>query len=192
MIETAAILHNATLRSLILLDEIGRGTSTFDGLSIAWAVAEYLHNSADHSSKTLFATHYHELTELAEHLPGAKNYQITATERNGEVVFLHKLAKGKASKSYGIAVAKLAGLPMGVIERAKEVLDKLEQYELAVFADEGRKGLAMAAGRDFASQFSLFAISNEAAIDELRSTEVASLTPEDSKNLLLSLKSKIV
>jgi len=192
MTETAAILHNATARSLILLDEIGRGTSTFDGLSIAWAVAEYLHNSSEHSAKTLFATHYHELTELAEHLPGAKNYQITASEKDGDVVFLHKLVKGKASKSYGIAVAKLAGLPGGVIERAKEVLAKLEQYELAVFADEGRKGLAMAAGKNMASQFSLFAILNESAIDELRSIEIESLSPEDSKNLLLSLKSKIV
>ncbi|MEO6656210.1 MAG: DNA mismatch repair protein MutS, partial [Pyrinomonadaceae bacterium] len=97
MTETAAILHNASARSLILLDEIGRGTSTFDGLSIAWAVAEYLHNSPEHSAKTLFATHYHELTELAENLPGAKNYQITATETNGDVVFLHKLQPGKAS-----------------------------------------------------------------------------------------------
>lgn len=192
MTETAAILHNATPRSLILLDEIGRGTSTFDGLSIAWAVAEYLHNSPEHSAKTLFATHYHELTELAEHLPGARNYQITATEKDGEVVFLHKLVKGKASKSYGIAVAKLAGLPIGIIERARNVLEKLERYELAVFADEGRKGLAMAAGKNAASQFSLFAISNEAAIDELRVTEIETLSPEDSKNLLLSLKSKIV
>lgn len=192
MTETAAILHNATPRSLILLDEIGRGTSTFDGLSIAWAVAEYLHNSSEHSAKTLFATHYHELTELAEHLPGAKNYQITATEKDGEVVFLHKLVKGKASKSYGIAVARLAGLPTTVIERSKEVLSKLEQYELAVFADEGRKGLAMAAGKNIASQFSLFAISNEAAIDELRSAEIEKLSPEASKDLLLSLKSKIV
>ena len=95
MTETASILHNATARSLILLDEIGRGTSTFDGLSIAWAVAEYIHNSPEHSAKTLFATHYHELTELAENLPGAKNYQVLATEKDGDVVFLHKLRKAK-------------------------------------------------------------------------------------------------
>ena len=156
MTETATILHNATPRSLILLDEIGRGTSTFDGLSIAWAVAEYLHDSADHSAKTLFATHYHELTELAEHLPGAQNYQITAAERDGEVVFLHKLQKGKASKSYGIAVAKLAGLPVKVIERAKDVLQKLERYELAIFSDQSKSGLARAAGRSAASQLPLF------------------------------------
>jgi len=136
MTETAAILHSATPHSLVLLDEIGRGTATFDGLSIAWAVAEYLHNSADHSAKTLFATHYHELTELAERLPGAQNYQITATEREGEVVFLHKLERGRASKSYGIEVARLAGLPPVVLANAREVLARLERYELDVFADE--------------------------------------------------------
>jgi len=136
MTETAAILHSATPRSLVLLDEIGRGTATFDGLSIAWAVAEYLHNSADHSAKTLFATHYHELTELAERLPGAQNYQITATEREGEVVFLHRLERGRASKSYGIEVARLAGLPPVVLANAREVLARLERYELDVFADE--------------------------------------------------------
>jgi len=192
MTETAAILHNATARSLVLLDEIGRGTSTFDGLSIAWAVAEYLHNSSEHAAKTMFATHYHELTELAENLPGAKNYQITATETDGEVVFLHKLEPGKASKSYGIAVAKLAGLPLPVIERAKDVLAKLEKYELAVFADEQKHGLATAAGRGLAAQFSLFAASNESAIDELRQIEIDTLSPSESQQLLARLKNKIV
>jgi DNA mismatch repair protein MutS len=136
MTETAAILHSATPRSLVLLDEIGRGTATFDGLSIAWAVAEYLHDSAEHAAKTLFATHYHELTELAERLPGAQNYQITATEREGEVVFLHRLERGRASKSYGIEVARLAGLPPAVIANARDVLARLERYELDVFAEE--------------------------------------------------------
>ena len=191
MTETAAILHNATPRSLILLDEIGRGTSTFDGLSIAWAVAEYLHDSAEHTAKTMFATHYHELTELAEHLPGAKNYQITATERDGEVVFLHKLQPGKASKSYGIAVAKLAGIPVEVIERAKEVLTKLETYELAVFQEQKPSGLNAASGKAAAAQVSLFAIANENAIDQLRSVNLDSLSPEDSKSLLSEIRSKI-
>lgn len=136
MTETAAILHSATPRSLVLLDEIGRGTATFDGLSIAWAVAEYLHDSNEHAAKTLFATHYHELTELAERLPGARNYQITATEREGEVVFLHRLERGRASKSYGIEVARLAGLPPAVLANAREVLARLERYELDVFAEE--------------------------------------------------------
>ncbi len=192
MTETAAILHNATPRSLILLDEIGRGTSTFDGLSIAWAVAEYLHNSPEHSAKTLFATHYHELTELAENLPGAKNYQITAAERDGNVVFLHKLQAGKASKSYGIAVAKLAGLPQPVIERARGVLEKLEKYELAVFADEQKVGLAKAAGGRAAAQYSLFAVTNESAIDSLREIDVEALSNEDARRLLMEIKQKII
>ena len=136
MTETAAILHSATPRSLVLLDEIGRGTATFDGLSIAWAVAEYLHDSPEHAAKTLFATHYHELTELAERLPGAQNYQITAAEREGEVVFLHRLERGRASKSYGIQVARLAGMPPVVLANAREVLARLERYELDVFAEE--------------------------------------------------------
>ena len=198
MTETATILHNATPRSLVLLDEIGRGTSTFDGLSIAWAVAEYLHDSPENSAKTLFATHYHELTELAENLPGAKNYQITATEKDGEIIFLHKLESGKASKSYGIAVAQLAGLPQTVIERAKEVLFKLEKYELAVFADEKfqKKGLEKAAerasGNRAAMQFSLFAISNENIIDELREIEIEKLPPEKAKEILNNFKNRII
>jgi len=136
MTETAAILHSATPRSLVLLDEIGRGTATFDGLSIAWAVAEYLHDSPEHAAKTLFATHFHELTELADRLPGGQNYQITATERDGEVVFLHRLERGRASKSYGIEVARLAGLPPAVLANARDVLARLERYELDVFAEE--------------------------------------------------------
>jgi DNA mismatch repair protein MutS len=155
MTETAAILHSATPRSLVLLDEIGRGTATFDGLSIAWAVAEYLHNSADHAAKTLFATHYHELTELAERLPGAQNYQITATEREGEVVFLHRLERGRASKSYGIEVARLAGLPPVVLDSARDVLARLERYELEVFADEDG-ALKRAGRRRAAAQTTLF------------------------------------
>ncbi len=198
MTETATILHNATPRSLILLDEIGRGTSTFDGLSIAWAVAEYLHDSPENSAKTLFATHYHELTELAENLPGAKNYQIRAAEKDGEIIFLHKLEKGKASKSYGIAVAKLAGLPASVIERAAEVLAKLEKYELLVFADEKsqKNGLEKAVGRASvnraATQFSLFAISNENIIDELREIEIGKLSPNEALEILQNLKNKII
>ena len=196
MTETAAILHNATARSLVILDEIGRGTSTFDGLSIAWAVAEYIHNSPEHSAKTLFATHYHELTELAENLPGAKNYQVLATEKDGEVVFLHKLQKGKASKSYGIAVAKLAGLPQKVIERAKSVLAKLEKYELAVFSEGTQNGVEKAAERarqgKLASQFSLFAVSNENVIDEIREFDAEKMSAEEARRFLSEIKKKIV
>ena len=206
MTETAQILHNATPRSLILLDEIGRGTSTFDGLSIAWAVAEYLHNSPEHSAKTLFATHYHELTELAEHLPGAKNYEISATEKDGEVVFLHKLQPGKASKSYGIAVARLAGLPSPVIERAKDVLSRLEKYELAVFRSGDTLVPITAGGENGSSKVSsssahadksvrapsLFEMANESAVDEIRGLDIDSLSPDESKELLRSVKSRLV
>jgi DNA mismatch repair protein MutS len=192
MSETASILHNATPRSLVLLDEIGRGTSTFDGLSIAWAVAEYLHNSPEHSAKTMFATHYHELTELADNLPGAKNYQITATENQDGIVFLHKLQQGKASKSYGIAVARLAGLPKTVVERAKEVLAKLEQYELAVFSNNDSSSIGKAAARGAAAQFSLFAIANETVIDQLRAIDLSTIPSDDAISLLQEIKQKIV
>ncbi|MBD0327684.1 MAG: DNA mismatch repair protein MutS, partial [Pyrinomonadaceae bacterium] len=215
MTETAAILHNATTRSLVLLDEIGRGTATFDGLSIAWAVAEYLHDSPEHAAKTLFATHYHELTELAERLPGAQNYQITAAERDGEVVFLHKLEKGRASKSYGIEVARLAGLPPNVLERARDVLARLERYELDVFAEEEQQeekqstptdnwdewaldeaGLRSAARRArqrrISMQATLFDATNQSLLDELRELDVESLSPEEARQHLRNLRQRIV
>ncbi len=198
MTETAAILHNATPKSLILLDEIGRGTSTFDGLSIAWAVAEFLHNSPEHSAKTLFATHYHEMTELAENLPGAKNYQLAAIEKDGEVVFLHKLQNGKASKSYGIAVAKLAGLPQKVIERAKDVLAKLEKYELAVFADPKlnqtplENAVSQHSKGKIAAQFSLFAITNENVVEELRGMDLDKISSNEAKIILQNIQAKII
>lgn len=192
MTETASILHNATPRSLVLLDEIGRGTSTFDGLSIAWSVAEFLHNSPEHSAKTIFATHYHELTELAESLPGAKNYQMTATETEGDVVFLHKLQPGKASKSYGIAVAKLAGLPTKVIERAKAVLTKLEQHEIAVFGDaSGTKENVMRAAAP-QMQATLFSLVNDEVVDELKNLDLASIDAERAEKILRELKERLV
>ncbi|QQS47768.1 MAG: DNA mismatch repair protein MutS [Acidobacteriota bacterium] len=130
MTETSNILNTATPRSLVLLDEVGRGTATFDGLSLAWAIAEYLHDDARHSAKTLFATHYHEMTELAKMRPGVRNYQVAVSESKGEIVFLRRVIPGSASKSYGIEVARLAGLPGGVIDRAREILFNLEQNEL--------------------------------------------------------------
>lgn len=216
MTETAAILHNATPRSLVLLDEIGRGTATFDGLSIAWAVAEYLHDSTRHAAKTLFATHYHELTELAERLPGAQNYQITATEREGEVIFLHRLERGRASKSYGIEVARLAGLPPAALARAREVLQRLERYELAVFTEEEaetvtRRAAAVGASetspgadlaltkaattagrRRLAAQASLFDLANQKVVDELREANPDELSPEEAKQLLSELRRQLV
>jgi DNA mismatch repair protein MutS len=219
MTETAAILHNATPRSLVLLDEIGRGTATFDGLSIAWAVAEHLHDSPEHSAKTLFATHYHELTELAERLPGAQNYRIRVAEREGEVIFLYKIERGRASKSYGIEVARLAGLPPAVLARAREVLSKLERYELDVFAEEGaaalknetaarptaengangsdgKDALGRAASRlgrrALAAQITLFDSVNQALLDELQGVDVETLTGDEARQLLLGLKNRIV
>jgi DNA mismatch repair protein MutS len=215
MTETAAILHNATPRSLVLLDEIGRGTATFDGLSIAWAVAEYLHDSPEHAAKTLFATHYHELTELAERLPGAQNYQITAAEREGEVVFLHRLERGRASKSYGIEVARLAGLPPSAIARARDVLARLDRYELDVFAEEEKQdetaskpeseweawaldeaGLKSAARRArqkrIAMQATLFDSINQNLLDELRGVDVETLKPEEALEILQDLRKRIV
>ena len=128
MNETANILNNATERSLIILDEIGRGTSTFDGLSIAWSIAEFLHDRT--KARTLFATHYHELTELEMTRPGVKNYNVAVREWNEQIIFLRKIVRGGADKSYGIQVARLAGLPPEVIARAKEVLSNLEDSEL--------------------------------------------------------------
>ena len=130
MQETANILHHATSRSLIVLDEIGRGTSTFDGISIAWSVAEYLHNMAHVKARTLFATHYHELTELARTMPGVKNYNILVQEKDDTIVFLRRIVPGAADKSYGIQVAKLAGMPDAVVQRAGEILANLEEGEI--------------------------------------------------------------
>jgi DNA mismatch repair protein MutS len=215
MTETAAILHNATPRSLVLLDEIGRGTATFDGLSIAWAVSEFLHDSAEHAAKTLFATHYHELTELAERLPGAQNYQITAAERDGEVVFLHRLERGQASKSYGIEVARLAGLPPAVVARARDVLARLERYELDVFADVEKEaegatqaandwdswaldeaGLKTAARRArqkrIATQATLFDAANQSILDEVRGVDVETLKPEEALDILQDIRKRII
>jgi DNA mismatch repair protein MutS len=216
MTETAAILHNATPRSLVILDEIGRGTATFDGLSIAWAVAEHLHDSPEHAAKTLFATHYHELTELAERLPGAQNYQIRVAEREDEIIFLYKIERGRASKSYGIEVARLAGLPPDVLTRAREVLSKLERYELDVFAEEGAAAFKAAAatpstvenganGKDalgraasrvgrraLAAQITLFDSINQSLLDELRGVDVETLTGDEARQLLLGLKNRIV
>jgi DNA mismatch repair protein MutS len=128
MSETANILNNATPRSLIILDEVGRGTSTFDGLSLAWSIVEHLHNVV--GARTLFATHYHELTELAARLPRVKNFNVAVREWNDQIVFLRKIVEGATDKSYGIQVARLAGVPKAVLERAKEILSNLEQSEL--------------------------------------------------------------
>jgi DNA mismatch repair protein MutS len=194
MLETANILNNATPRSLILLDEIGRGTSTFDGLSIAWAVAEYLHDQEEVRAKTLFATHYHELTELALTMKRIKNYHLSVKEWKDEVIFLRKIVPGPSDQSYGIHVAKLAGVPRTVIDRAKEVLFNLEKLELD---ETGAPRIAYRtrAKRDKA-QLLLFREEQEQETlrelrDEIRGCDISVLTPLEAMNLLHALKEKI-
>lgn len=173
MIEAANILNNASPRSLLILDEIGRGTSTYDGLSIAWAIIEYLHSHPRLKPFTLFATHYHELTELAEMLPGVRNYNVAVTESEGRVVFLHKIVPGGADRSYGIHVAQLAGLPAPVIQRANELLKQLE-------ATAGKTLPEQAADT---SQLRLFP-ENNPLIDAFRKVDLNSLSPIQALNLL--------
>jgi DNA mismatch repair protein MutS len=191
MIETSLILNNATGRSLILLDEIGRGTSTFDGLSIAWAVIEYLH-SLKEKPKTLFATHYHELTELSEILERVKNYHITVREWQENVVFLHKIQPGATDQSFGIHVAKIAGVPLPVIERAKDVLLNLEKKELNRLVKERLTGKIEKVPE---SQKSLFPEDAELKVwdeirERLKEIEIAKITPLEALNTLHFLKHK--
>ncbi|HEY7547188.1 MAG TPA: DNA mismatch repair protein MutS, partial [Blastocatellia bacterium] len=190
MTETANILNTATPRSLVLLDEVGRGTATFDGLSLAWAIAEYLHENPQHAAKTLFATHYHEMTDLAKLLPGVRNYQMAVRDSGGTIVFLRKVVEGSASKSYGLEVARLAGLPVGVIERAREILTNLEANELDV---TGKPKLARhLPSRKKQDQPTLFEVANEAVIDELRNLDVTDLAPEQAIEVLRKLKGRLM
>ncbi len=187
MNETANILHHATEKSLIILDEIGRGTSTFDGISIAWAVGEFLHNQT--KARTLFATHYHELTELALTLPGVRNCNIAVKEWNDEVIFLRKIVEGGADKSYGIQVARLAGLPPTVIDRARQVLDNLEKHEL----DEA--GEPVIAHSDetvrYAPQLDLFAAGLHPVLQDILQLDVHNMTPLDALSRIAALKKRL-
>jgi DNA mismatch repair protein MutS len=176
MVETANILNHATPRSLLILDEVGRGTSTYDGLSIAWAVVEYLHNHPERRARTLFATHYHELTEMSEHLPAVRNYNLTVIEEGKQVVFLHKVEPGGADRSYGIHVAQLAGVPKPVIHRSEELLEQLESgefrpgtekpdpYQPVLFADE------------------------HPLVEALRTLDISEMTPLDAINKLYEMQ----
>jgi DNA mismatch repair protein MutS len=187
MQETANILHTATSRSLVVLDEIGRGTSTFDGLSIAWAVAEYLATNEKARPKTLFATHYHELTDLADALPGVVNAHVAAREWKDDIIFLRKIVPGRSDRSYGIQVARLAGLPSGVVARAKEILSGLERDELT---RGGRPTLSRSPGDLPASQLGLFATpqdDNELA-RRLKMLDIDDTTPRQALELLADLK----
>ena len=185
MTETAAILHTATQRSLVLLDEVGRGTATYDGLAIAWAAVEYLH--ARTRAKTLFATHYFELTELADQLPGVKNYHVSVKETGGGIVFLRKVEPGAADRSYGIEVAKLAGLPNEVIERAREVLAEHENAERQLTGH-----LASAESRPAPpAQLTIFTPISQPVLEKLREVDLNRLTPLEALNLLAELKRQI-
>lgn len=177
MIETANILHHATQRSLLVLDEIGRGTSTYDGVSIAWAVVEYIHNHPNLRSKTLFATHYHELTQLAELLPGVSNYNVAVSETDGNVVFLHKIVPGGADRSYGIHVGQLAGLPRPVVQRAGEILHQLETSS----------GKAVRINPEAPRQLALFPETNP-LVDELKALDVNTLSPIEALNKIYEWK----
>jgi len=183
MTETAAILHTATARSLILLDEVGRGTSTYDGLAIAWAAIEYLH--ANVRAKTLFATHYFELTELAEKLPGVKNYHVSVKETGGGIVFLRKVEPGAADRSYGIEVAKLAGLPNEVITRAREVLTEHESAEREL------TGHLSPGASPPPTQLTIFTPLSQPVLEKLRAVDLNRLTPLEALNLLAELKKEI-
>jgi DNA mismatch repair protein MutS len=176
MVEAANILNHATPRSLLILDEIGRGTSTYDGLSIAWAMVEYLHNHPERRARTLFATHYHELTELADRLPAVRNYNLAVVEEGDHVVFLHKVAPGGADRSYGIHVAQMAGVPKPVIHRAEEMLAQLESGEI-------RPGTPAPEPR----QPALFATEHP-AVEALRALDVSQMTPLDAINTLYKLQ----
>jgi DNA mismatch repair protein MutS len=187
MMEAAGILRNATPKSLIVMDEIGRGTSTFDGVSIAWAVAEYIHDTPTCRSRTLFATHYHELTELAATRERIRNFTVAVREWNDQVIFLRTIVPGGASHSYGIQVARLAGMPADVIERAKEILRNLESGEF----EEGAPRIAKSRGKKGAKpspQFSLFESDEDLLRTRLKKLNIATLTPLEALNLLDELK----
>ncbi len=191
MQETAHILHHATRNSFVLLDEIGRGTATFDGLSLAWAVAEYIATSANLGCKTIFATHYHELTDLAAELPGVVNYHLSAREWKEDIVFLRQVVRGGSDRSYGIQVARLAGLPAPLIGRAQEILSNLEKTE---FDLEGRPRLSAGAGApssDSQRQLALFAEVEDRVASELRKLDLDRLTPLEALKILTDLKRRL-
>jgi DNA mismatch repair protein MutS len=186
MVETANILNNATSKSLIILDEIGRGTSTYDGLSIAQAVAEYIHNHPRLGAKTLFATHYHELVELANFLPRVRNYNVAVSEEGGKVTFLRKIIPGGADRSYGIHVAQLAGLPKAVVHRAEEVMSELEK--------DGNLKVVRSVRSRFkektpSEQISLFG-QKPPVMDEILKLDISSMTPLEAITKLYELQRK--
>jgi DNA mismatch repair protein MutS len=184
MHETANILNNATDRSLIILDEVGRGTATFDGLSLAWAIIEYLHDNPARSGITLFATHYHEVTDLAKTKNRVANFNVAVKEWNEQIIFLRKVVEGAADKSYGIQVAKLAGIPQSVTERAKEILETLERKERDLVEETRKRGPAT-------RQLGLFNSKEQGVVEALRALDVDTLSPRDALNALYELRQKL-
>jgi DNA mismatch repair protein MutS len=191
MQETANILHSATSKSLVVLDEIGRGTATFDGLSIAWAVAEYLATHPRVRPKTLFATHYHELTDLADATPGVVNFHVAAREWKDDIIFLRKIVPGRSDRSYGIQVARLAGLPRPVIDRAREILSALERDELA----RGGRPSVSGTPTEPQQQLGLFqaavSASDSPLRDRLARVDLERTTPMQALTLLAELKADL-
>ena len=186
MMEVATILKEATPNSLVILDEIGRGTSTYDGLSIAWAVAEYIANKEKCGAKTLFATHYHELTELEEKIEGVKNYSIAVKEKGEDIIFLRKIVRGGTDESYGIHVARLAGVPKMVTEEANKILKSLERKNILTGKKEEKKDKKQVEGQFDMYNFKLAEIAHE--IDKINLNE---LTPIDALNTLVRIKEKM-
>ena len=182
------MLRNATSRSLIILDEIGRGTSTFDGLSIAWSAVEYIADPKKCGARTLFATHYHELSELEGSLDGIVNYRITAVERGSEVIFLRKIVRGGADHSYGVAVAALAGLPDSLVKRARQIMARLEVKD----EKEGNIGQTILANKKdgVAKQVALNDFKPMELIEEIRALDVMSMSPIDAMNSLFKIVEK--
>lgn len=202
MLELANILNNATARSLILLDEIGRGTSTFDGLSIAWAVAEYVHNRTKLGAKTLFATHYHHLNELAAVLEGVQNYNIAVKEDQDDIIFLYKVQQGGANQSFGIQVARLAGMPLEVIARAKEVLAKIEAEDMLGVSEEAKQEISAGAklqgieGKHLQLTFkdearTSFSEAEQKILEELKKLDLKNLTPLQALNKIYDVQKKL-
>ncbi len=198
MNEVANILRNATSRSLLVLDEIGRGTSTFDGLSIAWAVIEHISNRKILGAKTLFATHYHELTELEGKMDNVNNYCIAVKEKGDDIVFLRKIIKGGADKSYGIQVAKLAGVPDMVIDRAKEIVGQLSDNDITQKVQsieiniKNEKAKPVKYDEVDLTQISLFdTVKDEDVLKELEEIDITNLTPMDALNTLYRLQNRL-
>jgi DNA mismatch repair protein MutS len=188
MSETAAIVHGATERSLLLLDEIGRGTSTDDGVSIAWAVTEHIHERI--GAKTIFATHYHELTQLGDRLAGVKNMNVSVREVGDEIVFLRRLAEGGADRSYGIQVARLAGMPEGILDRARELLAELEGTHTGGGEGLGRYGSHGPPSEAPPDQLSMFRVEHP-MVSRLRALDPDALSPREALQILYELGSGI-